>query len=386
MGNRDRWLREAERLQSGGQPGDPIPPPPWEKSTENHDRGLGATRYWQAVRSSDREMGREAGAELLDDLQAQRKHGLWGREALSPTYDVDSLAATVVAWTAATECLREEPEDQVAREIQAQSLGAIRFALGLASELEVFGAVLAPGQRAKNLETDVGWERGLTLLLKWWSPSPDLHPDLARHLDPPWLSRRDAHGLLWALLTYELHVDLQDAGGPTLRGRLSHPLLWRRTGSTLEVYAPWLHVRDEAGGKHGRRGAWAVLEWRGSTRDNAEPLVRVVGVPVPADGRLSHPWRGWEIGGDWRGIGPDSNPWPLEFVTPAPPPGPEEPSERIDPGSLEPEDFDALPPPDKRAALQGIFAVAELPDAPERIIRVRDRLAASIASQRAREG
>lgn len=387
MGNRDRWLMEAERLQSGEEPGEPISPPPWAKATENHVAGLSATWYWQAARSNAQPL-RAAGIHLLGLLKHWRENGLWGREALSPTYDVDSLAATIAAWTAATERLQQNPRDQVAREIQAQSLGAIRFALGLGAELSVVGAVLAPGQRAKNLETDKGWERGLTLLVAWRFRARRAHPDLERHVSAQWLAHKRAHRLLWSLLTEKLRQAIHAAGGPTLQGRLSHPLLWRRTGDTLEVYAPWLWLRDESGGKHGRRGGWAVLEWRGSTRDDAETVEWVSGVPVPADGLWHHPQRGEGAfqGPDWHRIGPDSNPWPLDLATAEEPPEPEEPTGRIDPGSLRPRDFDELTGADKRAALQAIFAVAELPRAPKRIVRVRDRLEASIVAQRAKQG
>lgn len=68
------------------------------------------------------------------------------------------------------------------------------------------------------------------------------------------------------------------------------------------------------------------------------------------------------------------------------PPDPDAPKVGINPGSLTDADFAALSAPDRRAALQAIFAVAELPEAPSRIVRVRDRLQRSIVASRAGKG
>lgn len=404
MGWGDTWERGAEALIAG-EVGSPIgPPSSWREATENHRACLLSVRYWQGVRDSYEIVA--PALDLMVWLRRQRKEGLFLREALGPVYDSAWVCSLLLAWHAARERLAQDPADQVAREIQSQALGAIRFALGLAGELRVNdGTVFAPGPRAKDLETTGHLERGLTVLAHWWSPVERPHELLVRHLKPGgrWLEQHTAARLILQLATPGLREAIALAGGPTLQGRLSHPLYWRNDG-LLEVWAPWLPVRNEDGGAHDRRGVWANFGWSATSRDDAEPVGWLKGAKLPPGGIAYHPARddGYQpealaIHG-WRHVGPDSTPWPLvaggeepaeapapkPSPSPAPVPPPAEPP-TIDPSTLTAKDWNALSGPDKRTALQAIFAVAEH-GGPERIVEVRDRLAASIAAKRAKAG
>ena len=408
MGWGETWERGAEALIAG-EVGNPIGPPPWPKSTENHGAGLRSVRYWQWVRKAKGHGYLEGSdIDLRDWFRRQREEGLFLREALGPVYDSAWVCSLLLAWHAARERLAQDPTDQVAQEIRAQALGAIRFALGLAGELRVSdGTVFAPGPRAKDLETAEHMERGLTVLAHFWSPVGRPHPDLQRHLNPGgrWLEQHGAARFMIHLFTSELREAIAMAGGPTLQGRLFHPLYWRRDGDTLDCWAPWLPVRNEDGGGHNRSGVWANFGWDARSRGDAMPVGWIKGGPLPPSGIANHPTRGDGDGPDalarigWYHVGPDSTPWPLvaggeepighptpEPAEPVlPPEEPSSPAPTIDPSTLTAKDWNALSGPDKRTALQAIFAVAEH-DGPERIVRVRDRLAASIAAKRAEAG
>ena len=337
MGWGETWERGAEGLIAG-EAGNLIPPPPWNKSTENHRAGLYSVRYWQWVRARDwADLVHSAGVDLLDWLRRQREEGLFLREALGPVYDSAWVCSLLLAWTAARERLAQDPTDQVAQEIRAQSLGAIRFALGLALELRVAdGTVFAPGPRAKDLETAEHMERGLTVLAHWWSPVERPHPDLIRHLQVSrrWLEQHGAARLILQLATPALREAIATAGGPTLQGRLFHPLYWRPDGDPLDCWAPWLPVRNEDGGGHKRSGVWANFGWSATSRGDAEPAGWMKGEKLPPGGIAQHPTR--DDGGGterietirlagWLRVGPDSTPWPLVAggEEPAPPPAPE---------------------------------------------------------------
>lgn len=352
MGWGELWEKGAQALIAGDV-GSPIPPPPWKNSTENHRAGLYSTRYWQAVRAANYSL--QPDTDLRDWLRRQREEGLFLSEALGPVYDSAWVASLLIAWTAARERLSEGPGDlpvgQVGEEIESLSLGAIRFALGMALALRVpDGTVFAPGPRAKDLETAGHMERGLTILAHEYSWAPAGRPDLLRHLhlrpEGRWLQQHAAARFIIALTTPELKKAIDQAGGPTLQGRLSHPLYWTWNGDTLDAWAPWLHVRDEGGGAHGRSGVWANFGWKARSRDDAEPVWRKGG-KVPEGGIARHPTRDdgnnpgrfTRNGGSY--VGPDSDPWPLANVatTPDPPPV-EEPEE-----SGGPEEDDAPPLP-----------------------------------------
>lgn len=344
MGWGDTWERGAEALLEG-EVGNIIPPPPWKEATENHRAGLLSVRYWQGVRLPKwADLLPSAGSDLLDWLRRQREEGLFLREALGPVYDSAWVSSLLIAWTAARERLAQDPTDQVAQEIRAQALGAIRFALELAGELRVNdGTVFCPGPRAKDLENDVpenpdddGLERGLTVLAHRWAPVERPHPVMLRHLNPGgrWLKQHTAARLILELFTPELRGAIATAGGPTLQGRLFHPLYWRWDGYTLDCWAPWLPVRNEDGGAHGRSGVWANFGWSANSRDDAEPVGWIKGGAQLRGGGsaiANHPTR--DDGNDpialmrtgWRYVGTTSTPWPLVAgeEDPAPPPAPE---------------------------------------------------------------
>ena len=329
MGWGDVWERGAEALIAG-EVGNPIPPPPWPKSTENHRAGLYSTRYWQAVRT--RAGSPIADLELCEWLRRQREEGLFLSEALGPVYDSAWVASLLIAWNAAEERLSQDPGDRVAQEIRDLALGSIRFALGMALALRVTdGTVFAPGPRAKDLETAGHMERGLTVLAHWWEPVERPHEDLLRHLklSGRWLEQHAAARFIVDLAVPKLGEAITAAGGPTLQGRLSHPLYWRREVGVLDCWAPWLPVRKEDGGAHGRRGVWANFGWVARSRGDAEPVGWIQGGELPEGGVARHPPRGGPPASGY--VGPDSDPWPLANVTtptptPAPPPV-EEPGE-----------------------------------------------------------
>ena len=343
MGWGETWEKGATALIAG-EVGNLIPPPPWNKSTENHRAGLYSVRYWQAVRAKEDSLSHHAGIDLLDWLRRQREEGLFLREALGPVYDSAWVCSLLLAWTAARERVAQDPSDQVAQEIRAQALGAIRFALGLAGELRVSdGTVFAPGPRAKDLETAEHLERGLTVLAHWWAPVERPHELLVRHLKPGgrWLEQHGAALIVIALATPELRGAIATAGGPTLQGRLFHPLYWRWDGYTLDCWAPWLPVRNEDGGAHNRRGVWANFGWRASSRDDAEPVGWLKEAKLPPNGIAEHPERhipSEATRNEWYHVGPTSEPWPLVA-------GGEEPAPHPDPEPVEP-----TPPPEPEVA------------------------------------